>query len=65
MNIRVNLDPLEATTALNYLGNMVMYKNSDWAALYSNLRKDQRRWVMVENVLGKTGGAEQCPGNDV
>ena len=47
MEIRVNLNPLEEKNALPYLGRMVTYNNSDWADLYSNLRKDQRIWGMV------------------
>ena len=31
-----------------------MYNNSDWAALYSNLRKAQIIWGLLEKVLGKT-----------
>ena len=35
--IRFNMNPLEATTTLPYLGCTVTYNNSDWDALYSNL----------------------------
>ena len=55
MTVRVNLTPLEATTAFRYLGRTVMYNNNDWEALYINLRKSQRRCGMVSKVLGKTG----------
>ena len=55
MAIRVNLNPLESTTAFLYLGSTITYNNSDWVALYSNLRKAQKRWFMVSNVLGKLG----------
>ena len=55
MEIRVNLNPLEATITFPYHRRTVAYNNSDWAALYSNLRNSQRRWGMVEKVLGKTG----------
>ena len=54
MAIRVKLDPLESKTAFPYLRSTVMYNNSNWAALYSNLRKAQRRWGMIEKVMGKT-----------
>ena len=54
MAIRVNLNPIEATTSLPYLGGKCTYNNSDWAALYSNLRKAQRRWEVLAKVLGKT-----------
>ena len=55
MAIRVNLNPLRETAAFLYLRRTVKYNTSDWAALYSNLRKYQRRWGMVEKVLGKMG----------
>ena len=49
MEIRVNLNPLEATTAFPYLGRTIRYNNSDWVALYS------RSWGLVAKVLGKIG----------
>ena len=55
MEIRVNLDPLEATTAFPYLVRTVTSNNSNQATLYKNLSKDQRRWGMVEKLLGKMG----------
>ena len=53
MTTKVNLNPLEATTYFPYLGHKITYNNSDWVALYSNLRKDKRRWGVVATVLGK------------
>ena len=55
MAIKVDLNPIEATTAFPYLGRTITYNNSDWEALYSNLRKSQRIWGIVEKVLGKEG----------
>ena len=57
MAIRVNLDPLEATTAFPYLSCMVNLNNSDWVDLYRNLRKSQRRWGVVAKVVGNTGAS--------
>ena len=37
----------------NYTVHMIT--NSDWAALYYNPGKSQRRWDMVSKVLEKTG----------
>ena len=53
MATRVNLNPLKATTALTYLKQMSTYNNNDWAALYINLSKAQRRWGVLAKVLGK------------
>ena len=55
MSIRVNLYPIESTTALSYLRRKVTYNNRDQSELYINLRKAQRRWVMSENILTKMG----------
>ena len=55
MPVRVNLKPLDTMSALPYLGRMVVFNNSDWADLYGNLSKAQRRWGMVEKVLKNTG----------
>ena len=55
VSIRVNLNPLKATSAFPYLIHTVAYNNRNWAELYSNLRKAQRRWGVVEKVMGKTG----------
>ena len=55
MKIKVNIKPLEANIELPYLGRTITYNNSDWEALYINLRKSQRRWGVVEKVLGKMG----------
>ena len=54
MAIRFNMNPLEATTTLPYLGCTVTYNNSDWDALYSNLCEYQRIWGMLVKILGKT-----------
>ena len=43
VEIRVNLDPLKATTALPYL------------VLYINLRKAQQIWGVLAKVLGMIG----------
>ena len=36
------------------MGRTVAYNNIDWVALYHNLWKTQRRWVMVGKVVAKT-----------
>ena len=65
MSITFNLNPFKSTKALPYLRQTVAYNNSDRVALYINLRKYDRIWGMVSKVLGKTGGANQIPSNDV
>ena len=55
MSIQVNLGPLDTTDASPYLGRTINFKKSDWAALYLNLRKAQRRWGVMAKVLVKSG----------
>ena len=46
---------MDTKSAFPYLGRTVAYNNSNWEALYQNLRKDQRRWGMLAKVLTKSG----------
>ena len=55
MSIRVNLIPLEETTAFLKLRRTITYNNSDWALFYIKFRKYKRRWVLVAKVMGKAG----------
>lgn len=57
--------PSRKKTTFPYLGRMVMYYNSDWLSLYRNLRKAQRRWGIVAEVLGKTWVLIKALGDDV
>ena len=41
ISIRVNAEPLEPADAFPYLSRTIVYNNSDWAAVYHNLRKAQ------------------------
>ena len=47
-----NLPPSEAFTNLRRTNT---YNNSDWAAVFLNLRKSWRQWVMILRVLKRTG----------
>ena len=38
-----------------YLGQTITYNNSDWAAVYLNLRKARRRWGIIARVLKSIG----------
>ena len=50
-----NADTLPLSDAFPYLGRTITYNNSDWAVVYLNLRKSQRRWGMIARVLEITG----------
>ena len=60
MEIRVNLDPIKSTTTLPYVGREVTFNNSDWEALYINLRKAPWKLGMVEMVLVNRGGTTKA-----
>ena len=53
VNIKVNMDPLDSASTFPYLGFTIAYNNSDWVALYHNLSKAQRCWVMMLGVMMK------------
>ena len=53
--IIVNTGPLEPAAAFPYLGRKFASNNRNWAALYQNLRKAQRRCGMIRKVVTKTG----------
>ena len=39
-----------------YLRKTITYNNSNWHAVYQNLRKERRRREMIVRVMAKTGG---------
>ena len=41
------------------MGRKFAYNNSDWEAVYINLRKYWRRWGMIARVLESTGAMER------
>ena len=54
-----NLPPSEA---FPYLGRTITYNNSDWEAVYLNLCKARRRWVMIARVLERKGSTVRAQG---
>ena len=50
---------LETTAAFLYFLFTVNFNNSDWVAMYGNLRKLQWRWGMVAKVLKNIGATVQ------
>ena len=42
VTIKFNMEPLESTSTLPYLGRTIVYNNPDWAALYQYMSKAQR-----------------------
>ena len=54
MAISVDAEPLQYATYFLYLGHTVAFNNSNWEALYQNLRKARRCWGVVSNVLTMT-----------
>ena len=48
--------------AFPYLERTIEYNNSDWTAVFQNLRKAQRRWGMILKVLKNTVATVQAHG---
>ena len=62
VSVWVNTEQLEPADDFTYLGHTIAYNNIDWAAVYHNLRKDQKRWRIIYKVLTKTGAMVQTRG---
>ena len=57
MLISVNAETMDPTADFLYLDHTVSYNNSNWSALYHNIKK-YRRWCgMVAKVLTKVGSS--------
>ena len=54
-SFQTNAETLPPSEALPYLGRKFAYNNSDWEAVYINLRKYWQRWGMIARVLESTG----------
>ena len=54
------MELLETTAAFTYLDFTVAFNNSNWVALYRNLRKSQQWWWMLKKLLTKTGATVQA-----
>ena len=51
---QINAEALPPSDAFLYLGQKITYYNSDWMAVYQNLRKARRRWGIIARVMAKT-----------
>ena len=47
--------PLDRVSVFKYLGRVLSESDSDWPALYANLKKARKRWGMVSRVLRREG----------
>ena len=54
---------LESAATFKYLGRPISNTNSDWPALYYNLRKAQQRWAMLARILTKDGLSPRAKGH--
>ena len=54
------MELLETTAAFTNLDFTLAFNNSDWVALYRNLRKSQQWWWMLKKLLTKTGATVQA-----
>ena len=58
----INANTLPPSEASPYLGLTITFNNSNWAAVYLNLRKDRMRWGMIARVLERTGATVRARG---
>ena len=58
----INANTLPPSEASPYLGMTITFNNSNWAAVYLNLRKDRMRWGMIGRVLERTVVTVQARG---
>ena len=62
VSFQINEETLPLLEAFPYLGRTITYSNSDWSAVYLNLRKSWRRWGVVARVLESTGATGRARG---
>ena len=55
VSFQINAETLPPSEAFPYLVWKITYNNRNWEAVYQNLRKARRRWVMIARVMAKTG----------
>jgi hypothetical protein len=58
----VNEMPLEGVELFKYLGRPLSYSDSDWPAVYYNLKKARKRWARVSRVLTREGATSRVCG---
>ena len=59
---KINAETLSPSEDFTYLVHKITYNNSDWAAVYQNLQKYQRRRGILSRVLERTGATVQAGG---
>ena len=55
VSFQINVKTLPSLKELPYLGRTITFNNSNWAAVYLNLRKFWRQWGVIARVLERTG----------
>jgi hypothetical protein len=58
----VNGVPLEGVSLFRYLGRPISSQDSDWPAVYYNLKKARKRWARVSRVLTREGADSRVCG---
>jgi hypothetical protein len=56
-------ETLAKVSYFRYLGRILSFNNSDWPALYHNLKKAQQRWGMVTRLLARDGASARARGH--
>ena len=61
-NFSVDNVELSNVTSFCYLGRPVTYNDSNWAALYKNLRKARTQWTKLARILVRDGATPRISG---
>ena len=59
----MGLSELDKVNVFCYLGRPLSYNNSDWVALYRNLKKAQAKWGMIARLLVREGASLRARGH--
>jgi len=54
--------PLQAVSIFKYLGRQLSNQDTDWPAVYTNLKKTRQRWARVSRVLAREGADARVSG---
>ena len=55
VSFQINAESLPPSEAIPYLGRIIAFNNSDWAAVYQNLQRARRWQVIIARVMEMTG----------
>ena len=58
----INGQQLDRVGEFNYLGRLMLWNNSDWPAMYRNIKKARQQWGKIVRVLKQEGATVRAFG---